>query len=104
MTTHQLQRKPVTVQAVRFNGHNWAEILAFTGEGYFMQVQPRHVPGDGVIVAEVYSVIHAEWVGVREGQWIVRGVLGELYPVFDSVIRAGYEEPESGWPEWPSTS
>ncbi len=99
MTTYQLTRKPVTVQAVRFNGHNWAEVLAFTGEGYFTQVQPRHVPGDGVIVAEIYSVLHAEWVGVRVGQWIMRGVVGELYPIYDQVARAGYEEPEGGWPE-----
>jgi hypothetical protein len=99
VTTYRLQRKPVTVQAVPFNGSNWAEILAFTGAGLFMQVAPRHVPGDGTIVAEVYSLLHCEWVGVRVGQWIVRGVLGELYPVFDQVARAGYEEPEGGWPE-----
>ena len=99
MPTYQLKRKPVTVQAVPFNGDNWAEIMAFTGTGNFTQVQPRHVPGDGVIVAEVYSVIHAEWVGVRVGQWIVRGVVGELYPIYDEVAQAGYEAPEGGWPE-----
>jgi hypothetical protein len=99
MTTYHLQRKPLTVQAVPFNGHNWAEVQAFTGGNYFMQVEPRNVPGNGVIVAEVYSVIHSEWVGVRVGQWIVRGVVGELYPIYDQVARAGYEEPEGGWPE-----
>lgn len=99
MTTYHLTRKPATVSAVRFNGSNWAEILAFTGEGYFMQVQPRHVPGDGVIVAEVYSILSAEWVGVRVGQWILRGLRSELYPIFDQVARAGYEAPEGGWPE-----
>jgi len=99
MTTYHLQRKPLTVQAVRFNGHNYAEILAFTGAGNFLQVEPRPVPGDGVILAEVYSALHAEWVGVRHGQWIVRGTVGELYPIFDQVARAGYEAPEGGWPE-----
>lgn len=87
------------MQAVPFNGYNWAEIQQFAGEGYFLQVEARHIPGDGVVVAEIYSVLHAEWVGVRVGQWIVRGVLGELYPIFDSVARAGYEAPEGGWPE-----
>jgi len=99
MTTYHLQRKSLTVQAVKFNGNNYAEILAFTGAGNFLQVEPRLVPGDGVIVAEVYSVLHAEWVGVRRGQWIVRGTVGELYPIFDQVAHAGYETPEGGWPE-----
>jgi hypothetical protein len=102
VTTYHLTRRPVAVQAVPFNGHNWAEIQAFAGAGYFMQVKPRHIPGDGVIVAEVYSVLHAEWVGVRVGQWIVRGVLGELYPIFDNVARAGYEAPDGGWPDVPT--
>jgi len=97
VTTYQLTRKPVTVQAIRFNGHNVAEIQAFAG-AYFQTVQPRQVPGDGVIVAEIYSVLHAEWVGVRVGQWIMRGVVGEFYPIYDQVARAGYEEPEGGWP------
>lgn len=99
MSTYHLQRKPLTVQAVRFTGHNYAEVQSFTGPGHFMQVQPRHVPGDGVIVAEVYSVLHAEWVGVRVGQWIIRGVIGELYPIYDRVARVGYEAPEEGWPD-----
>jgi hypothetical protein len=98
MTTYHLQRKPVTVQAVRFNGSNWGEMSQFAG-AHFAQVKPRKVPGDGVIVAEVYSVPHAEWVGVRVGQWIVRGVIGELYPIYDEVARAGYEAPEGGWPD-----
>lgn len=96
--TYHLTRRPVTVQAVPFNGHNFGECQAFTGPGYFMQVEPREVPGDGVIVAEVFDVLHAQWVGVRVGQWIIRGVRSELYPVDVEVIQAGYEAPEGGWP------
>jgi hypothetical protein len=99
MTTYRLTRKPLTAFAVRFNGHNYAEIMVFTGEGNFMQVEPRLVPGDGTIVAEVFNILSAEWVGVRVGQWIVRGLKAELYPIYDEVARAGYEEPEGGWPE-----
>ena len=100
MATYHLTRKPVMVQAVKFTGHNYAEIMGFTGPGHFMQVSPRHIPGgDSVIVAEVYDVPHAQWTGVRVGQWILCGVLGEFYPVDDAVARAGYEAPEGGWPE-----
>ena len=99
MTTYRLQRKPAMVHAVPFNGSNYAEIQAFTGEGMFMQVEPRQIPGDGVMVAEVYNVLHAQWVGVFVGQWIVRGLVGELYPIDDHVAQAGYEAPEGGWPE-----
>jgi hypothetical protein len=99
VTTYRLTRRPATVNAVRFNGSNHGEILAFTGEGCFMQVEPRYVPGDGVIVAEVWDYLNAQWVGVRVGQWIIRGLRSELYPIYDEVAHAGYEEPEGGWPE-----
>lgn len=99
MTIYTLTRRPTDVQAVRFDGDNFAEVKAFTGAGRFMQVEPRIIPGDGVIVAEVYDVLSAQWVGVRAGQWIIRGVVCELYPIYDQVARAGYEVPEGGWPE-----
>lgn len=98
--TYHLTRRPVTVQAVPFRGYNFGEIQAFTGPGYFKQVEPpRKVPGDGVVVAEVYNVPRAEWCGVRVGQWIVRGMVYELYPVDEEVLRLAYEAPEGGWPE-----
>ena len=98
MTTYTLKRRPTTVQAVPFNGSNWGEIYAFTGGANFTQIEPRPVPGDGVMVAEIYNYLHCQWVGVFVGQWIVKGLLGEFYPIDDSVAHAGYEEPEGGWP------
>lgn len=79
MATYELTKRPVTVRAVPFNGDNYAEIQAFTGPGYFMQVPDGRLrPAD--VVAEVFNAPHGEWVGVRVGQWIIRGVVGELYP------------------------
>jgi hypothetical protein len=98
MATYTLKRRPTTVQAVPFDGNNWGEVELFTGPRNFNRIAPRPVPGDGVMVAEVYNYLHCQWVGVFVGQWIVRGTLGELYPIDVAVARAGYEEPEGGWP------
>ncbi len=102
MTTYQLRHKPTTVHAVPFNGHNVAEVQAFAG-GYFRPIEPYHLPGDGTVVAELYSVIHSEWSAVRAGQWIVRGAVGELYAIFPQVAHTAYETPEGGWPDAPQS-
>lgn len=98
MTIHTLKRRPVTVKAVRFTGDNWAEIQTLTGPGHVRQIEPVQIPGDGTMVAEVYNVLHCQWVGVFAGQWIVRGLRGELYPIDPEVAQAGYEPPSGGWP------
>jgi hypothetical protein len=97
VATYVLTKRPVTVQAVPFNGDNYAEVQAFTGPGYFMQVRDSRLrPSD--VVAEVFNAPHGEWVGVRVGQWIIRGVVGEFYPVDLDVLHGGYQTPEGGWP------
>jgi hypothetical protein len=97
VATYELTKRPVKVRAVPFNGSNFGEVQAFTGPGYFLQIQDgRHRPVD--VVAEVFNAPHGEWVGVRAGQWIIRGVVGEFYPVDLDVLHGGYEPPEGGWP------
>jgi hypothetical protein len=35
--------------------------------------------------------LHTTWVGVKTGQWIVRGVKGEFYPIAEDVLAETYE-------------
>lgn len=102
VATYELTKRPVTVQGVPFNGSNFAEIQAFTGAGYFIQTDPRSDPraraGHTDVVAEVFNTQYGEWIPVRVGQWIMRGVVGEFYPVDLDVLHGGYEAPEGGWP------
>lgn len=95
MTPYLLVKKPVTVQGLPFDGSNFTEVRAFTGPSWFREVHPDPRPG---VVAEVFNHQYDEWVPVRVGQWVMRGVVGEFYPVDVDVLHGGYQPPEGGWP------
>jgi hypothetical protein len=39
----------------------------------------------------VFDVLHESWVGVKTGQWVIRGVAGEFYPIDEAVLAETYE-------------
>jgi hypothetical protein len=76
-------------------GSNLAEVLRFAGPGgYFGTVPPEDRAADPAMTAEVYDKLHGTWVHVYDGQWIIRGVQGELYPCAADVFAATYEAAE----------
>jgi hypothetical protein len=95
--------KPFEVEAIRFTGHNWHELKVFTGfheiearSGYTMsnflpakEMWPFPPAG---IVAVVWDDIHSTWVGVREDDYIIKGMKGEFYPCDPEVFHTKYEE------------
>src|SRR4051812_15361893 len=94
--------KPFEVEAVQFDGNNWLEVRGFVGR------RPAHATKDGEevwivnfqkagtyvawndkdIVAEVYDYIHSTWVGVRVGDFIIKGSKGEFYPCDPEVFKS----------------
>lgn len=44
------------------------------------------------ITAAVYDYLHETWVGVKVGQWIICGLVGEFYPCDPDVFRQSYED------------
>lgn len=88
------RKRPVVVQAVQWTGDNEAEVAAFTGRHLFHSVPPEDRTDDPEITAEVMDVLHSTWVGVKTGQWIIRGVRGEFYPCDDGVLADTYDEVE----------
>lgn len=86
------RKRPVTVPAIRWTGSNLAEVEAFTGgPQWFAPVAPEDREDDPERTAEVFDKLHSTWVGVHDGQWIIRGVKDELYPCDDEVLRETYE-------------
>lgn len=92
--------KPVDIEAVRFTGKNFKEIQDFVG---VREVEPgweicNFCPAgtyvawdDKDIVAEVYDKLHSSWVGVKAGQYIIKGSKGEFYPCDPEVFENKYE-------------
>lgn len=51
------------------------------------------------IVAVVWDKLHDTWVGVKDGQYIIKGMKGEFYPCDPDVFKAKYE-PVSPYQVW----
>ena len=90
----KFRKKPIVVEAIQFTGDNHEDIAAFT-RGGFEAVDPLERERDTEIVAEVYAVLNETWVGVKVGQWIIKGVKGEFYPHDADLFPQAYESVES---------
>jgi hypothetical protein len=81
----RFRKRPVEVEAIQWTGDNLAELRAFTGDCFLTS----HAVAE--ITAEVYDILHSTWVGVKTGQWVIRGIRGEFYPIDETVLADTYE-------------
>lgn len=77
-------KKAVEIEAVKFTGDNWPQVGAFARFRHKAEAQYPQV-------AEVYDELHGTWVGVKVGDWIIRGIKGETYPCDPEVFVHTYE-------------
>ena len=106
-----VRKRPVEVTAIRWNGLNTEQVKAFVGER--QQHGDAPVPADtgecGFLLGREISVFRStrgeaavfdrfhDWVPLRLGDWIIRGVRDEFYPCDPAAFAASYEfveEPE----------
>lgn len=100
-------KKAVERQAIQFTGDNWADVVFFTGGG-FLPVLPSEFTepqvavsirariaetgdyfdgyADPQVVAVVYDKLHDSYIGLRVGDWIVKGDRDECYPMTKTVF------------------
>ena len=92
----KFRKIPVEIEAIQFTGTNWRKISPFVGQMEFNgeKIWKFQPVGDGEngVIAEVWDELHDTWVGVKAGQWIIKGVKGEFYPCDDEVFQKTYEE------------
>jgi hypothetical protein len=96
------RKKPVVIDALRWTGANIKEALAFIADGHdnFNHLPP---PDDGHVENGVGFVPPLGQLEIptleglmiaSAGDWIIRGVQGEFYPIKDSIFRETYEPVE----------
>lgn len=89
------RKRPVAVQAVQWRGDNAQEVQDLAGDLFQPLLGTMSVNGTE-FTARVYDVLHAEWIKVSTGQWIVRGTRGEFYPCDPRVFAGTYERVAEG--------
>lgn len=82
MTVRWYRKKPVAVQALRWEGDNWDQMLRFV----IAQGGAAHTEQDALIIRTLEGDMVA-----APGDWVIRGVEGEFYPVKASIFLTTYE-------------
>ncbi len=80
------RKKPVVIEAVRLDFDRWPEIEAFLGADY--------APGKCEVSEHAFELRIRTLEGTmlaRPGDYIIRGIAGELYPCREDVFVATYE-------------
>lgn len=86
--------KPTEIDAVLFTGDNVEELQQFClvdSPSFFQSVDVEDRDDDPEIVAQVWDKLHSTWVGVKAGQYIIKGTKGEFYPCDPEVFNGKYE-------------
>jgi len=92
----KFRKRPVVIEAVCWNGHNWLEVYDFTKDetgmslitGPHPQIEDYgHVGNELCVTVETLEGV----MTARCGDWIIRGVKGEFYPCKPDIFAATYE-------------
>lgn len=98
------RKKPVVVEAVQLLWSNWSEMCEFASvgrltdgkpEGCYLDELGRPLPKGrssgrmGMLIPTLEGIMVAQ-----EGDWVIRGVKGELYPCKPDIFEATYEGAE----------
>lgn len=101
----RFRKKPVEVDAVQLDWSTWGEMCEHADVGELSDGKPHGgwaVPGneaatfsdsqdsDAHVLALAIPTLEGLMVGI-EGDWIIRGVKGELYPCKPEIFEATYE-------------
>lgn len=85
--SRKFRKKPVEIEAVQFDGSNHREVLVFMdpsmNENSAAVSQSMQLP---LVIQTLEGRMR-----VSVGDWVIRGVKGELYPCKDDIFRMTYE-------------
>jgi hypothetical protein len=87
------RKKPVEIDAVQYNGANRYQIEAFMDRAGKVDETKLPGPGRGMHDGIVIRTLEGDMTA-SVGDWIIRGVKGELYPCRDDIFRVTYEAVE----------
>jgi hypothetical protein len=101
--TQAYRKKPVTIDAIQWTGENLHEVICFTDghpdiksdhAGMRWEEYKALVARDGLKIFTLEGVMNAS-----PGDWIIRGVKGELYPCKPDIFELTYEPASARAPD-----
>lgn len=88
------RKKPVVIEAEQLTWQNWSAVCSHAGVGRLEDGKPEGYWPDGQGVGRIgLHIPTLEGVmNATEGDWIIKGVKGELYPCKPDIFAATYDE------------
>ena len=83
------RKRPVVIEAVQWTGRNLREIFAFCGQENIAPIERR--PDYDLKIKTLEGVLKAD-----RGDYIIKGVQGEIYPCKPDIFKSTYEQIEEG--------
>ena len=101
------RKKPVVIEAVQLLWSTWDEVCEFAGVGKLTDGKPEGTYVD--LAGNATDDCSENIIGLhiptleglhlaREGDWIIKGIQGELYPCKPDIFKATYEPVDVGMP------
>lgn len=94
------RKKPVTIEAVQLLWENWNEMCEFVGvdgentEGVYVDENNvwhrEHTFSENPRIGLLIHTLEGQMLAT-EGDWVIRGVQGELYPCKPDIFEQTYE-------------
>lgn len=79
----KFRKKPVVIEAIHYTGDNYSEVDSFAGSAFEWKTCS---PPIGCIPTLEGTM------NLVPGDWLIRGIKGELYPCKPDIFAATYEE------------
>lgn len=87
-------KKPMTIQAIKFDGLNTEEVLKFTNNSVMIDTEIRNCSSDNPDGYD-YPCVKVETLEgcmtASIGDYIIKGVQGEFYPCKPEIFLASYD-------------
>lgn len=97
----KFRKKPVVIEAVKLGWDTWNEICEYAEVGYLKDGKPEGCylgpdgqPRQGHETSDKMGILIPTLEGLMigtEGDWVIKGVKGELYPCKPDIFEATYE-------------
>ncbi len=88
----KFRKKPVIIEAVQWTGHNHKELDSFVGNNllwFWKYITPMDTPAD---ILEIKSLEGNHQATI--GDWIIKGIKGEFYPIKNDIFTQTYDPVE----------
>ena len=82
-------KKPVTIDAIQWNGNNHKEIADFCKYSYFF-----HTEIDNLLIKTLYIETLEGSLKAKEGDYIIKDIKGEFYPCKEEIFLLTYDKKE----------